>query len=199
MHANKTEGSAKVIAIVDRSGSMSGLEPQTIEGYNALLAKQAEIGPTTVTCVLFDDRIEVPFDGVPAEQARLSRETYFTRGCTALLDAMGATLAKERKELAAKPRRNRPDQVIVLVITDGYENASREWDFSRVSGLVRELQDELGWEFLFFGANIDTFDVARSIGIPTRHARSYEATPEGVGAAYEDACCIMSDMRTEKD
>lgn len=192
-------GTAEIIAIIDRSGSMSGLEADTIEGYNALLARQSEIGPTCVTCVLFDDKVERPFAGVPAAQAKLTRETYYTRGCTALLDAMGMTLTSTRKRLSSAGRLDAPDQVIVLVITDGCENASVEWSFRKVSALVRDLSEHEGWEFLFFGANIDTFDVARHIGIPVANARSYSATPDGVDGMYEEACCEVSDIRAGRD
>ena len=192
---NAVRSTAQIVCIIDRSGSMSGLEPDTIEGYNALLARQAELGPTNVTTVLFDDRVETTFADVPAEQARLSRRTYYTRGCTALLDAMGGTLANARRRYDSMPEACRPDHVIVLVTTDGLENASREWSFERVASLVRSLQDDLGWEFLFFGANIDAIGTAKSVGIPMRHAAAFAATSAGVGQVFSDACSVMEGIR----
>lgn len=180
----------ELVFLLDRSGSMQGLEGDTIGGYNAMLAKQKETeGEVYVTTVLFDDQYELLHDQVPLQKvAPMTEKDYFVRGCTALLDALGATI--QRISAAREPA----DQVIFVITTDGLENASREYSYRKVKALVEQKKAD-GWEFLFFGANIDAITAAGSVGIGPERAVNY--CPDGAGTRlnYRVAGEAVSQLR----
>ena len=182
MKKNLTE----LVFIVDRSGSMSGLESDTIGGLNATLKKNREVeGECLVSIVLFDNVSEVLVDRKPIEQvANLTEAQYQVRGCTALLDAVGGAIRYMDKVQHILPDEHRAEHVIFTIITDGMENASRHFDYPRVKRLI-EAHEEQGWEFIFLGANIDAAAEASRIGIRADHATQYMSDDIGTAVAYE--------------
>ncbi len=151
MNQNFTE----IVFILDRSGSMGGLENDTIGGFNGFVKKQAETGQTSLTTVLFDDKYEILHNGVDAGKAVLTSDEYFTRGSTALLDAVGKTINDVGKRLGETPEALRPGKVIFVITTDGLENASREFTYDEVQKMITHQSEKYNWEFVFMGANID--------------------------------------------
>ena len=174
------QGSTELVFILDRSGSMSGLEEDTIGGFNSLLTKQkAQSGDCTVTTVLFDNAYELLHDRIPlAGVGAIGARDYFVRGSTALLDAIGRTVDKIANVQRQTAESERAEKVLVVIITDGMENASREYRYDRVREMI-ERQQKAGWEFLFLGANIDAIQTASAFGIGADRAVNYR--PDGVG------------------
>ena len=167
----------ELIFILDRSGSMAGLEKDTIGGYNSLLKKQQ--GKVNVTTVLFDDRYEILHDHLPIGKVKpITEQEYYVRGCTALLDAVGRTI----NHMSAYDDKNH--QFIMVITTDGYENASREFTLKQISSMI-EVKRARGWEFIFLGANIDAIETARGLGINDKRAANNINDHEGLEVAYE--------------
>ncbi|MCG1023193.1 vWA domain-containing protein [Sutcliffiella horikoshii] len=192
MNKNVTE----IIFLLDRSGSMSGLERDTIGGFNSFLKRQCQHeGETLVTTVLFDDEVEVLWNGVDAKSLTLTREDYYVRGSTSLLDAVGKTILDVGVRLANTPEASRPRNVIFVITTDGMENSSMEFTYSRVKELIRHQQEKYSWQFIFMGANIDVAKEADSLGINKEHAYQFEATEKGVEIMYDSVCEIISEKR----
>lgn len=192
MNKNLTE----IIFLLDRSGSMAGLESDTVGGFNSFVKKQCELqGETRLTTVLFDDQYEVLWDGVDAKEARLTDNEYFVRGTTALLDATGKTILDVGRRLSRTEEGKRPGKVIFVITTDGMENASEEFTYEKVKGMIRHQQETYNWEFIFMGANIDAAKEAESLGIEPTHAYSFEASCEGVEKMYEMVNESISEKR----
>ena len=192
MKKNLTE----LVMILDRSGSMCGLESDTIGGYNSMLRKQREAdGEVLVSTVLFDDRSEVLYDRVPLEKMpQMTREEYYVRGCTALLDAVGGAIHHIGNVHKYAREEDRPEKTIFVITTDGLENASREYTYDRVKKMVERQKEKYGWEFLFLGANIDAIETAGRFGISPDRAANYNSDHEGTALNYEvlsDAVCEM--------
>lgn len=176
----------EIIFLLDRSGSMCGLEQETIGGYNSFIEKQRKLsGQTLVTTVLFDDKVEQLWSGVEAGKVGLTREEYFVRGCTALMDAVGKTIIEVGHRLSRMAEGQRPGKVIFVITTDGMENASVEFSASQVKDLINQQQQGYNWEFIFLGANIDAVEEAMNIGIDKGSAYQFEASSKGVEAMYD--------------
>lgn len=177
MNKNLTE----IIFILDRSGSMRGLEANTIVGYNSLLENQKkEEGDAVVTTVLFDDRYEFLHDYIDIKKVRnITNKEYYARGCTALLDAIGITINTVVSRRKDTPKLVHPSRTLFVIITDGYENASREFDINAVKNMIEQQKEKYGWEFLFLGANIDAVKTADTFGITADGAVTY--CPDAVG------------------
>ncbi|MBY0148636.1 vWA domain-containing protein [Neobacillus niacini] len=191
MNSNLTE----IIFLLDRSGSMGGLEGDTIGGFNAFIKNQRKLeGKTLVTGVLFDDQYEVIWNGVEAEKVKLTGEVYYVRGCTALLDAVGKTILDVGCRLSKTDEADRPGKVIFVITTDGFENASREFTYGKVKELIQHQQEKYNWEFIFLGANIDAKKEADSLGIDIENAYNFEATEIGVECMYK----MVSEEVTER-
>lgn len=183
----------EIICILDRSGSMGGLESDTIGGFNAFIEKQRKKeGKTVISVVLFDDRYEILWDGVNACDVKLTEKEYFVRGCTALLDAVGRTILDVEHRLA-KAQSEKPDNVIFVIATDGLENASREFTYQRVKELIGDMQEK-GWEFIFLAANMDAVKEGGRMGVGVQDSYNFEATRDGVGVML----CIASDAVDRK-
>ena len=182
MKKNLTE----LVFIVDRSGSMAGLESDTIGGLNATLQKNREVdGECMVSIVLFDNVSEVLVDRKPiGEVANLTTRQYQVRGCTALLDAVGDSVRYIDKVQRILPEDYRAENVIFAIITDGQENASNHRSYSEVKHMIEAKQEE-GWEFLFLGANIDAAAEAGRMGIRPDRATQYVSDDTGTNLAYE--------------
>ena len=182
MKNNLTE----IVFILDRSGSMSGLEKETIGGYNSLIKKQRrEKGEAIISTVLFDNQIEVLHDRVNFKDINdISEKDYFVRGSTALLDAVGSSIAHMRKVYRYTRKEDRPSKTLFVITTDGYENASREYDYKKIRDMIKHQKDKYDWEFLFLGANIDAVGEASKFGIDASKAVKYECDSKGTELNY---------------
>ena len=190
MKKNLTE----IVFILDRSGSMAGLEDDTIGGFNAMIQKQkSEVGEAYVSTVLFDNHTEVIHDRVDIQQIQpMTRKDYYVRGCTALLDAVGKSIHHIGNVHKYARKEDRPEKTIFVITTDGMENASREYTYDRVKKMIQHEQEKYGWEFIFLGANIDAAREAARFGIAADRAANYHADHRGtavVYAAVSDAVC----------
>ncbi|WP_066372132.1 vWA domain-containing protein [Neobacillus fumarioli] len=192
MNKNLTE----IIFLLDRSGSMAGLESDTIGGFNAFIKKQRQMeGRTIITAVLFDDQYEVLWNGVDAETVMLTDQDYYVRGMTALLDAVGKAILEVGSRLSDTKEEERPGKVIFVITTDGLENASREFTYSKVKELIQHQQKKYNWDFIFLGANIDTEAEAERIGIGRENTFSFEASHTGVEQMYNIVCEEVMEKR----
>jgi len=192
MNLNLTE----IVFLIDRSGSMGGLETDTIGGFNAFIENQKQMeGDTAVTTVLFDDKYELLYNGIEAEKVKLSNKEYFVRGSTALLDAIGKTIIDVGYRLSVMEESQRPVKVIFVITTDGMENASKEFTYKKVKELIKHQQEKYQWEFIFLGANIDASKEADNIGISTENAFNYEASKVGVEKMYCQASEVVRRKR----
>ena len=184
----------ELVFILDRSGSMSGLEGDTIGGFNSIIEKQIkDDAEAVVTTVLFDDRIDrihdrLPIRGVP----ELTEREYFVRGCTALLDAVGGTIRHISKiHKYARPE-DKPSKTLFFITTDGMENASRRYDYERVRKMITHEQEKYGWEFVFLGADIDVAREAKRMGVRPDRAFSYRKSRDGVDCMYSMARRVVT-------
>lgn len=193
MKKNLTE----LVMILDRSGSMGGLESDTIGGYNSMLKKQREEeGEVLVSTILFDDRSEVLYDRVPLEKMpQMTEKEYYVRGCTALLDAVGGAIHHIASVHKYAREEDRPEKTIFVITTDGLENASREYSYGRVKKMVEQQKEKYGWEFLFLGANIDAIETAGRFGISADRAANYNSDREGTALNYEVLAETVCKMR----
>ena len=190
------KGLTELVFILDRSGSMSGLESDTIGGFNGMLMKQKkEEGEVNVTTVLFDDAIEVIHDRFPLDVVEpLTDEDYYVRGCTALLDAVGSTVKKVENIQKRLPEEMKAEKIIFVITTDGQENASHEYTHKMVKEMIEKYQED-GWEFIFMGANIDAVKEASNLGIRQKRAVTYRNDSKGVQLNYMVAGNIVSNLR----
>jgi len=177
---------AEIIFILDRSGSMSGLEDDTIGGYNSFLKKQQKVeGEANVTTVLFDTEYEVLHDCVDLKKIKpITDKEYFVRGGTALLDAVGKSITSVGQRINKTSEDKKPAKVIFVITTDGMENSSREYDYKKIKEMITHQQKKYSWEFLFLGANMDAVKEGANFGISEDRAFNYKASPEGVNAMY---------------
>lgn len=165
----------EIAFILDRSGSMAAMTEPAIAGFNEFLRDQQRAdGDARLTLVLFDDEYLVPCASLPvAEVVELDTTTFVPRGSTALLDAIGRTLDELGARLAGIPEKNRPGQVVVAIMTDGEENASRHFSLKEIAGKIRHQQEHYAWQFLFLGANQDAIATAMRMGIAAKDSASY--------------------------
>ena len=190
-----------VVFILDRSGSMGGLESDTIGGFNSMLEKQRKIdGKAFITTVLFDDQYELLHDRVNiAKVNNITEKEYFVRGSTALLDAIGKTIAKEKAIQDTLGKNEKADKVLFVIITDGLENSSREYNSTTVKKLIETQKEKYGWEFLFLGANIDAIETANTIGISAERAVNYKSDSIGTKKNYDTLNKAVEEVRSGKD
>lgn len=182
---NNKPKDVELVFILDRSGSMGGLESDTIGGYNSMLSKQKKekTGKVSVTTVLFDDQYELLYNQIPIEKVSpMTEEEYYVRGSTALLDAIGKTVMQVKSN---QDKKEIKDKVLFVIITDGMENASREYRTEQVKKLIEERKEKDNWEFLFLGANIDAIGAAQNIGIDSSRAVRFKSDKKGTVKNYE--------------
>ncbi|MCD7805645.1 MAG: VWA domain-containing protein [Oscillospiraceae bacterium] len=193
MRKNLTE----IVFILDRSGSMSGLEEDTIGGFNSMIEKQKRTeGEALVSTVLFDNRSEVIHDRVKFTDIKpLTREDYYVRGCTALLDAIGDAIHHIGNVHKYARAEDVPEHTLFVITTDGMENASRRYDADKVRKMIERQKEKYGWEFLFLGANIDAVATAKSFGISENRAVNYHSDHEGTKLNYEVLSEAISSVR----
>ncbi len=187
----------ELVFILDRSGSMSGLESDTIGGFNSLIEKQRkENGKCYVTTVLFDNLVETLHDRVDLEKIMpMTDKEYYVRGCTALIDAIGSTITHVAQIHKYIRREDVPEHTMFVIITDGMENASREYSSAKVKKMIEKEKEKYGWEFLFIGANIDAVETASHFGIGADRAVNYHADKKGTKVVYEAVNQTVGCMR----
>ena len=187
-----TKNLTEVVFILDRSGSMGGLEADTIGGYNSMLQKQKEEeGDVIISTVLFDDTTDVIHDRKKLEDIKpLTNKEYYVRGCTALLDAVGGSIRHINRVQKEMPESERPDKTIFIITTDGMENASQHYDYDKVKKMVEKKKAKKGWEFIFMGANIDAIEVANRFGVAANRAVTYASDSVGTAINYK----VMSNI-----
>ena len=193
MKKNLTE----LVFILDRSGSMAGLEGDTIGGFNAMLQKQrGEPGEAVISTVLFDNETEVIHDRVSLDRVpALTEKEYYVRGCTALLDAVGGAIHHIGNVHKYAREEDRPEKTLFVITTDGLENASRRYTYDKVKSMIERQREKYGWEFLFLGANIDAAREAARFGIRADCAADYHADSIGTEAVYESVCEAVCQVR----
>ena len=196
MKKNLTE----IVFILDRSGSMSGLENDTIGGFNAMIEKQkGEPGEALVSTVLFDNETQVIHDRLPLEKIQpLTRKEYYVRDSTALLDAVGGAIHHIGNVHKYAREEDRPEKTLFVITTDGMENASRKYTYDRVKMMIRRQQEKYGWEFIFLGANIDAAKEAARFGISQDRAANYHADSVGTAVIYEAVNEAVCSVRASK-
>ena len=187
----------ELVFILDRSGSMSGLESDTVGGFNSMISKQKkEPGKCLVSTVLFDNESQVIHDRVPLERVpALTEKEYFVRGCTALLDAVGEAIHHIGTIHKYARRSDRPEKTMFVITTDGLENASRRYGYDKVKKMIRRQTEKYGWEFIFLGANIDAAKEAARFGISADRAVRYQCDSEGTALNYEVISAAVSSVR----
>ena len=188
----------ELVFILDKSGSMHGLEADTIGGFNSLIEKQKkEDGKALVTTVLFDDKTEVIHDRVDLEYIHdMSSEQYVTGGTTALLDAVGGAVSHIRKIHKYIRPEDVPAKTLFIITTDGMENASRRFTYDKVKKLIKHQNEKYGWEFIFLGANIDAAETAVNMGISRDRAADYISDREGTALNYSVLSEVTSAIRS---
>lgn len=195
------KGLVELVFILDRSGSMSGLETDTIGGFNAMINSQKTIdGECRVTTVLFDDQMELLHDRIDLKGiTKLTEKEYYVRGSTALLDAIGATINKIVSVQRNTSDEERAEKVLFVITTDGYENSSREYSYGKVKAMIEKERDKYGWEFLFLGANIDALETAAKFGISKDRAADYHADGQGTRVTYQAMDQAVRTIRENKE
>lgn len=177
----------EIVFILDRSGSMAGLEADTIGGFNSLIKKQKkEDGEAVISTVLFDDRCEVLHDRMTLDKIPLMTEKdYYVRGCTALLDAIGGAIHHIGNVHKYAREEDRPQKTLFIITTDGMENSSHHYTYDKVRQMIERQKTKYGWEFLFLGANIDAVKTAGRFGIDKNYAANFHNDDVGTALNYE--------------
>ena len=188
----------ELVFILDRSGSMSGLEKDTIGGFNSMLEKQRkESGKAVVSTVLFDNETEVIHDRIAiADVPNITDKEYFVRGCTALLDAVGGAIHHIGNVHKYARKEDVPEKTLFIITTDGMENASRRYTYDKVRHMIERQKERYGWEFIFLGANIDAAETAVSIGIGRDRAADFICDKPGTALNYAVLSEVTSAVRS---
>lgn len=191
------KGLTEIVFILDRSGSMGGLEDDTIGGFNSMLKKQKDIeGDAIISTVLFDTNMEVIHDRVPLKQVKnLTNKEYHVGGCTALLDAMGNSIKHINHVQKSMPEDERPEKTMFIITTDGQENSSHDFTYEKIKKMVEKKQDKKKWEFLFLGANIDAIGTASDLGIRADRATNYHSDHVGTARNYNALSKVLTSFR----
>lgn len=193
----KNNNTTELVFILDRSGSMAGLEADTIGGFNAMIEKQKRLeGKCYVSTVLFDNESEVIHDRVELENVRpMTERDYAVGGCTALLDAIGGAVRHIGNIHKYARREDVPAHTMFVITTDGMENASHCYDSEKVKKMIERQKAKYGWEFIFVAANIDAVETARSFGIDKDRAVNYHADEKGTACLYDNVSDVVCGMR----
>ena len=197
MKNNTTE----LVFILDRSGSMAGLESDTIGGFNAMIEKQKkQDGECFVSTVLFDNQSEVLHDRMKlADVPKMTEKDYYVRGCIALLDAIGGAIHHIGNIHKYARSEDVPTRTMFVITTDGMENASHVYSASKVKAMIERQKEKYGWEFLFIGANIDAVETAANIGISRERAVNYHADEQGTKVLYNTVAMAVSSVRMDEE
>ncbi len=178
---------------------MGSIRNDAIGGFNTFLEEQKKLpGEATLTYIQFDTEYEVIHENKPLKDVQpINEKCYVPRGSTALLDAIGKTVEAAGRRLSNTPEENRPEKVIVAILTDGEENASRQYSLPKIKEMIKHQKEKYSWEFIFLGANQDAFAEAMKIGIDTKDAFSFSATGIGVKEAHADMSRCVKQYRTQ--
>ena len=195
------KAATEIVFILDRSGSMAGLESDTIGGFNALIEKQKRQGSAArISLILFDDQTDIVLDRVPIMQVgALSEDEYYVRGCTALLDAVGKSVTHISRLHQSMKKENRPEKTLFIITTDGMENSSQEYSLSQVKNLIEKQKERYHWEFLFLGANIDAVKTADSMGIRANRSANFHADEKGLMKEFDSVISKIQGMEELDD
>lgn len=195
------KATTEIVFILDRSGSMAGLESDTIGGFNALIEKQKRQGSAArISLILFDDQTDVVLDRVPIMQVgALSEDEYYVRGCTALLDAVGKSVTHISGLHQSMRKENRPGKTLFIITTDGMENSSQEYSLSQVRNLIEKQKERYHWEFLFLGANIDAVKTADSMGIRANRSANFHADEKGLMKKFKAIDSVISKIQSVEE
>lgn len=190
---------SEIVFVIDRSGSMHGLEKDTIGGFNSMLDRQRkEKGEALVTTIFFSDSSVVVHDRIPIEEvADITDKDYEVGGCTALLDAVGDAICHVERIHRYARKEDVPEHTLFVITTDGMENASRNRMLPEVRNMIEKKRKQ-GWQFIFLGANIDAVGTAVSMGMPADMAVEYEATGAGTELNYRAMCSAISALRNDR-
>lgn len=189
---------AEIACILDRSGSMSSILHDTIGGFNSFIEEQKKLpGTANVTLVLFDDKYEVPYDAISINDIpSLTTDTFVPRGMTALLDAVGKTINTLGERLSKMAEEDRPSTVVICIITDGQENASKEFTSQKIKEMITLQEETYSWKIIFLAANIDATDVGESIGIKGASTYNFTANSRGVDKMFKDVSMSLCSYRS---
>lgn len=190
----------ELVFIIDRSGSMHGLEKDTIGGFNSMIEKQKEIDdPCYVSTVLFNNVSEVIHDRVLLKDIKpMTQSDYMTGGCTALLDAIGGAIKHIGNIHKYARKEDIPEHTLFVITTDGYENASHKYNNKQIKSMIEKCKNKYGWEFIFLGANIDAVSTASDFGIDKEFAVNYHADELGTEIAYESIALAATSLRSHE-
>jgi len=192
------KGLTELVCIVDCSGSMMHLVDDTIGGINNVISEQKKVtdGEANLTLVTFGSIVETQLDNIPLAEVSDAKEYYQINGMTAMLDGIGMTITKVGNRLAKTPEAERPENVIVTIITDGQENSSQEYNASQIKEMIKLQESTYNWEFVFLGANIDAATEASNIGININNAMQYGATAKGMTNTYSKMSAKFASVRS---
>ena len=195
-----TKDYSEIVVIVDRSGSMQAIREDAIGGFNTFLEEQKKVpGSANLTLVLFNHEYQLVHSAVPLDNVKaLDSATYIPGGTTALLDAVGRTIDDIGKRLSETADADRPNKVIVAILTDGLENASKDYKRERISEMISHQRDKYKWEFFFLAANQDAIQSGTSIGVAVANTMSFAATPDGTKTAYRGMSNSVTRSRTRQ-
>ena len=194
------KGLTEIVFILDRSGSMSGLESDTIGGYNSMIEKQKkEEGEALISTVLFDGQTDVLHDRVPLDKiSPITEKEYYVRGSTALLDAVGGAIHHIGNVHKYAREEDVPEKTLFIITTDGMENSSRQYSYNKVKKMIEKQKEKYHWEFIFLGANIDAVGVADRFGVDRQHAVRYECDSAGTALNFQVMNKMVSCARGAK-
>ena len=194
------KGLTEIVFILDRSGSMSGLESDTIGGYNSMIEKQKkEEGEALISTVLFDGQTDVLHDRVPLDKiSPITEKEYYVRGSTALLDAVGGAIHHIGNVHKYTREEDVPEKTLFIITTDGMENSSRQYSYDKVKKMIEKQKEKYHWEFIFLGANIDAVGVADRFGVDRQHAVRYECDSAGTALNFQVMNKMVSCARGAK-
>ena len=194
------KGLTEIVFILDRSGSMCGLEPDTIGGYNSMIEKQKkEEGEALISTVLFDGQTDVLHDRVPLDKiSPITEKEYYVRGSTALLDAVGGAIHHIGNVHKYAREEDVPEKTLFIITTDGMENSSRQYSYDKVKKMIEKQKEKYHWEFIFLGANIDAVGVADRFGVDRQHAVRYECDSAGTALNFQVMNKMVSCARGAK-
>jgi hypothetical protein len=189
----------QIIIVLDRSGSMSSIQQATISGFNEFIRNQRTLpGEATLLAVKFDDQYELLYEGSLAGAPPLDETSFVPRGMTALQDAIGRTIDEAGRKLAATSEHQRPEKIVFMILTDGLENASKEYTHQRVAEMIQHQREKYSWEFIFLGANQDAVLVGAGLNIPRHGSMTYAASPAAMASVMDSAGQLTARYRAGK-